>query len=118
MSYYFSKYSSAQNFFKSGSGLKIVRVVLIFSLLTSLLAHALVFVLYIDFIHMFSKAPLYGDISVFPKIGAEIGFESFEVFSVGTVSLYFTLDAFGLILLTLAYAVGFISILALDTRLY
>jgi len=32
--------------------------------------------------------------------------------------MYLTLDFFGLILLTLAYIVGFISILALDTRLY
>lgn len=34
------------------------------------------------------------------------------------LKLYLTLDFFGLILLTLAYVVGFISILALDTRLY
>jgi hypothetical protein len=34
------------------------------------------------------------------------------------IKFYLSMDFFGVILLTLAYIVGFISILALDTRLY
>jgi formate hydrogenlyase subunit 3/multisubunit Na+/H+ antiporter MnhD subunit len=43
---------------------------------------------------------------------------SINLLGYNSLKLYLTLDFFGLILLTLAYVVGFISILALDTRLY
>jgi len=41
-----------------------------------------------------------------------------NIFNVENLNLYLSLDFFGLILLTLAYTVGFLSLLALDTRLY
>jgi formate hydrogenlyase subunit 3/multisubunit Na+/H+ antiporter MnhD subunit len=47
-----------------------------------------------------------------------INFSVLNFLGLEGIKIYLTLDFFGLILLTLAYIVGFISILALDTRLY
>jgi hypothetical protein len=78
-----------------------------------------IFWLYISYIHIYLKYPIVDSFTVLPKYQTNLlTLNALSLFGLEGVKIYFTLDLFGLVLLTLAYAVGFISILALDTRLY
>lgn len=117
--YYFSKVNNSQYFFKFSTSLKIIRILLILSLLISFLIHIFIFWLYVSYIHIYLKLPLMDNLIVLPKYQTSaLTISSINLLGYNSLKLYLTLDFFGLILLTLAYVVGFISILALDTRLY
>ena len=116
--YYISKIFNFQKFFKHSSSLKLIRVLLILSLLISFFIHMFVFWLYVDHIYVFLNLPVSNNLAIFPKFINNINFNGVGILNFSILNLYLTLDFFGLILLTLAYIVGFISILALDTRLY
>lgn len=66
--YYLSKIFNFQKFFRNNSSLKIVRVILILSLLTSFFIHLFIFTLYVDHIYTFIKLPLNNNLVVFPKL--------------------------------------------------
>jgi len=117
--YYFSKVQTTQVFFKFSTSLKFIRVLLILSLLVSFFLHIFIFCLYIAYVSIYLKLPLIGGFAILPKYQvATLTVNLLNCLGVSGVSIYLTLDFFGLILLTLAYIVGFISILALDTRLH
>lgn len=116
--YYITKIFNFQNFFKHKTSLKIIRVLLILSLLISFFIHIFIFWLYVEQAYVFLNLSLNSELVVFPKFINTITFNSINIFNCKVLNLYLTLDFFGLILLTLSYIVGFISILALDTRLY
>lgn len=117
--YYFSKINNTQLFFKFSSSLKIIRLLLILSLLISFFIHIFIFWLYISYIHIYLKLPLIESMVILPKYQTSVlTLTSTTLFGLEGLKIYLTLDLFGLVLLTLAYIVGFISILALDTRLY
>ena len=116
--YYITKIFNFQKFFKHSSSLKIIRVILILSLLISFFVHIFIFWLYVDQVYTFLNLPINNNLVIFPKFTNTVTFGLVTIFNFKVLNLYLTLDFFGLILLTLAYIVGFISILALDTRLY
>jgi hypothetical protein len=55
---------------------------------------------------------------IIPNLNYFYKLSFFNFLSNNIFNLYFSIDFFGFILLFLAYIVGIISILALDTRLY
>ena len=114
---YFSKILSSQYFFKNLSSFSYLKGILIFSLLISFFIHVCISYLYIIFSNSFFKIIVSSDYLLLPNLEEFIKNNSSN-FYLFNINLYLTLDFFGLILLTLAYLVGFISILALDTRLY
>ena len=116
--YYITKIFNFQNFFRYITSLKIIRVFLILSLLISFFVHIYIFWLYVEQAYLFLNLSLNTELAVFPKFVNTITFNSINIFNFKILNLYLTLDFFGLILLTLSYIVGFISILTLDTRLY
>ena len=117
--FYFSKIFNNQVFFKFSTSLKIIRIILILSLLISFFIHIFIFWLYISYIHIYLKLPIIDNFVILPKYQTNLlSLTTLSFFGLNNIKIYLTLDFFGLILLTLAYIVGFISILALDTRLY
>lgn len=117
--YYFSKIFNTQLFFRFSTSLKIIRILLILSLLISFFVHIFIFWIYVTYIHIYLKLPISSNMLVLPKyqVGS-FNISQIDFLGFNNLKLYLTLDFFGLILLTLSYVVGFISIMALDTRLY
>ena len=116
--YYFSKIFNTQLFFRFSTSLKIIRVLLILSLLISFFVHIFIFWIYVTYIHIYLKLPISSNMLILPKyqVGS-FNISQIDFLGFNNLKLYLTLDFFGLILLTLSYVVGFISIIALDTRL-
>ena len=116
--YYLSKIYSFQSFFRNSSSLRILRLTLVLGLLISFFLHILTFWLYVNLIYNFLSYSVVTSYLLIPNLNYFLVVKIFNIFSFNLFNIYFSIDFFGLILLTLAYVVGFISILALDTRLY
>lgn len=115
--FYFSKIMSSQKL-NENSVFNFLKILNVFSILISFFIHIIGFWFYCLHsynysLSLFSEINLYNSYSI--ELSSNIKINEF-------IPNYFksniTIDFFGLILLTLAYIVGFISILALDTRLY
>lgn len=116
--FYGSKIFNIQNFYKSFSALALIKFTLLASLLISFFIHLIVIYFYCSFYYSYTNLVLYDDNIIVPSLTEFNNFSLFTLFESFNLNLYLTIDFFGLILLLLAYIVGFISILALDTRLY
>lgn len=116
--FYCSKYFNLQYFFKNSSSLNFLKLVLIGGLIISFLIHCITFWLYVSTIYYFMGFSISNNYFVIPNLNCFCKFSIFNSISLDVFSIYFTMDFFGFILLFLAYIVGIVSILALDTRLY
>ena len=113
--FFFSKISNLQSFFKNIFIFSYVRLYLKLSLIISFFIHFIIFLLYINISNYYTNLLYFNDYLLLPN---QIILTNLFDINLFNLNLYFSLDLFGLILLTLAYLVGFIAILALDTRLY
>ena len=116
--FYTSKYFNIQFFFKNSSSLNFLRIFLILSLIISFIIHCITFWFYINLIYYFMNFNISNNLFIIPNLNYFIKLNLFNIFSFNIFNIYFSMDFFGFILLFLAYIVGIISILALDTRLY
>lgn len=112
--FYFSKHSSVQQYFKNLSSLLLIRKLLTISMLFSFFLHLMTIISYITFVNYHYNFCLINNEFFLPEINLNINIIIFSY----PVTIFFSIDMFGLILLFLAYVVGFFSLLALDTRLY
>lgn len=110
-----SKTNNFQSFFKNYFIFSYVKFYLKISLVVSFFLHFIIFLLYINITNYYTNYILFNDYILLPN---QLILNNLFNISLYNVNLYFTLDIFGLVLLTLAYLVGFIALLALDTRLY
>jgi len=113
--FFFSKISNLQSFFKNIFIFSYIKFYLKISLLISFFIHFIIFLLYINIANYYTNLLYFNDYLLLPNQIILTNLFDIKLFN---LNLYFTLDLFGLILLTLAYLVGFIAILSLDTRLY
>lgn len=97
---------------KSQSFFFYLRLILLLFLLISFFLHVITIWAYFDYSLKFYNLVLLGDINILPNYN----FFFNKIFFNFNFSL--NVDFFGLILLSLAYLVGFFSLLALDNRLY
>lgn len=116
--YYLSKYFNLQFFFRNSSSLNFLRFFLIISLIVSFLIHCITFWLYSNLIYYFMSYNISGNYLIIPNLNYFYKLSFLNFFNYDIFYVYFSMDFFGFILLFLAYIVGIISILALDTRLY
>ena len=116
--FYVNKYTKFFSFFREYSYIYFVRFFLIFSLLVSFSFVLFSFFFYIFFIYNYSNQLLGSNYFLCPQLSSFVSISVFNIFSFSWIKLSFSIDFFGLVLLLLAYIVGFISILALDNRLY
>lgn len=112
--FYFNKSSNVQQYFKSNSSLLIIRKLLIVSMLLSFFLHLMTIIFYLIFINSQYNYCLVNSELFLPEINYNLNLILFNL----PITMFFSIDLFGLILLFLAYIVGFFSLLALDTRLY
>lgn len=115
---YFSNFKSYSNFFKSEILFKFLKYWIIFSLLISFFLFLLSFFFYLNFIYNNSLTNIVSSFFYLPNLNFFSNFYIFSFFSFSWIKINLTLDFFGFILLFLAYSVGFLSLLALDTRIY
>lgn len=113
----FSKFLSLQLLTKTNSFFFIIKYFLIVSLSTSFFLHILNLWLYIVYISNINKGVLFNDLIMSPKISL-FYFLDLNIPSFFFTKLSFSTDLFGIILLSLAYIVGFFSLLALDNRIF
>ena len=116
--YLLFKYFDIQFFFKNMSSFNFFKVFLILSLIISFLIHCLSFIFYINLIYFFNSLNITNSFLIIPSLNYFLKFNFFNIFKYTILYVYFSMDFFGFILLFLAYIVGIIAILALDTRLY
>lgn len=115
---YFINYTSYNFFFKNNIFLKIVKFWTLFSLLISFFLYLISFFFYINFIYYNSNNNLVSSLNYLPNLLFFDNFFLFNFISFNWMKLNLSIDFFGFILLFLAYSVGFLSLLALDTRVY
>lgn len=116
--YYGSKIFNMQNFFRNFSSMALIKYFLLASLLVSFFIHMLVIYFYCSFYYNYLNLVFYDDNLIVPTLTEFNNFSFIKFIQTLNINLYLSIDLFGLILLLLAYIVGFISILTLDTRLY
>lgn len=116
--FYLSKYFNLQFFFKNSSSLKFLKFFLITGLVVSFLIHCISFWLYSNLIYYFVSFNISSNYLIIPNLGYFYKLPLFSLVSYSIFNIYFSVDFFGFILIFLAYIIGIISILALDTRLY
>ena len=116
--FYLSKYFNIQFFFRNSSSLNFLKLFLILSLVISFIIHCITFWMYINLIYYFLSFNLSNNYFIIPNLNYFLNISIFNYFNFEIFNVYFSMDFFGFILLFLAYIVGIISILALDTRLY
>lgn len=116
--FYLSKYFNLQYFYRNSSSLNFLRLFLIGGLIVSFLIHCVTFWLYSNMIYYFISFNISDNYFVIPNLNYFYKLNFLNLFDFSVFNLYFSMDFFGFILLFLAYIVGIISILALDTRLY
>lgn len=111
--YYTTVLFNFQNLLKNFSIIYLVRFILVSSLLVSFFIHCYVFWLYLNFLTDKINTGVYlqSGTRVYWGGDKEISFVINKFYS-------FSLELFGLVFILLAYLVGVISLLALDTRLY
>lgn len=111
--YYFSKIVNFQILIKNFSSIYLIRIILIVSLLISFFINCFVFWIFIkcyysSIIFFLNSSSILNNLDLFFY---RIPLSSF-------FGLKFSIEFFGFIFILLAYLVGFISFLALDTRLF
>ena len=111
--YYFSKLINFEILIKNFSSIYIIRLILIISLLISFFINCFVFWIFIkcyysSIIFFLNSTSYLNNLDLFFY---RIPLSSF-------FGLKFSIEFFGFIFILLAYLVGFISFLALDTRLF
>lgn len=116
---YFSNNKNYSNFFKNSFNLKIFKIFLLISYLISFLLFLFTFFYYSIYIYKFYSTSVLNYKSFYlPNLFffENIHFLSFLNFN--WLRVDFSIDFFGMILLFLAYSVGFLSVLALDNKIY
>ena len=111
MLYYFSKWFNFQVIIKNYSSSNLIRLILISSLLISFIMHCLSFWIFIKCYYS----------SILNIVFSKTIFLDLFFFKISLNSLWnfkLSLEFFGFIFILLAYIVGLISFLALDSRLY
>lgn len=117
--YYLSKIGNFQVFFRSNSVFKFLKLFLFYGFVLAFFFHIIFFFFYYQFIYKFYSFSIMSMYMFIPTYEIFFNYDFFYFLPVlKCVKFYLSIDFFGIILLTLAYVVGFISILALDTRLY
>ena len=116
--FYLSKIFNVHNLYKNSTSLKILRLILVLGLLLSFFFHCFVMWLYVNLVYNFVSYSVIDTFLLIPNINYFMSIKLFNIFNFEIFNIYMSMDFFGLILLMLAYVVGFISILALDTRLF
>lgn len=111
--YYFFKIFNFQIVYKNYSSVHVVRFTLLMSILVSFFVNVLVFWLFIKSYYSSTISFLYSDVVL---NNLDIFFYRMPLTSL--FSLKFSIEFFGFIFIILAYIVGFISFLVLDTRLF
>ncbi len=114
--YYLSKFISYHSI-NQNSIFSFLKIINLFGILISFLLHIIGFWFYCLYSYKFSLN-LFSELSLYNinTLNTANIFDTENAYSLFKYSV--TFDFFGLIILTLAYIVGFISLLALDTRLY
>jgi len=111
--YYLSKIINFQVLMKNFSSIFIIRFILILSLLVSFFINCLVFWIFIkcyysSIIFFLNSSQIYNSLDLF----------FYKIPLSSKFGLKFSIEFFGFVFILLAYIVGFISFLALDTRLF
>ena len=116
--FYFINYKNYFNFLKNEVFLKVLKYWSIYSLLISFFLFLFSFYFYLNYIYLNYFLFLNANFFYLPNLilFSNIFFYNFLCFN--WIKINLTLDFFGFIILFLAYIVGFLSLLALDTRLY
>lgn len=114
---YFTNYSSYANFFKNNIVLKLLKIWTLFSLLISFFIFIVSFFFYLNFIYINNNNILLS-YNYLPNLTIFDNFYFFNFFFLSWTKINLSTDFFGFVLLFLAYSVGFLSLLALDTRIY
>ena len=111
--YYFSKIFNFQYIYKNYSSVFVIRLVLLLSLLISFFVNVFVFWIFIK---------CYYSSTIFfinnNSVSNSLDLFSYKIPLSSLFSLKLSIEFFGFIFILLAYIVGFISFLALDTRLF
>ncbi len=111
--YYGSKFFNFSNFFKNFSSVYLIRFILIGSLLVSFILICFIFWIFIKCYFSLLYFFLYDN---FNFNLSDLFFLKLPLTQIWTIK--FSIEFFGFIFIILAYIVGLISFLALDTRLY
>nr|QBI37911.1 NADH dehydrogenase subunit 4 [Tetrahymena rostrata]QGS65290.1 NADH dehydrogenase subunit 4 [Tetrahymena rostrata] len=112
-----SKINSIKKINNANSVFTAIKLITIIGLLISFFMHILCFLAYCLHSYHYSLE-IFSRTSLINSYSIEITNVKWDKYLPRYFKTNITIDFFGLILLTLAYIVGFISILALDTRLY
>ena len=115
---YYSNYKSYINLFKNEIFLKLVKYWTVYSLLISFFIFILSLFFYLNYIYLNYIILLNKSFFYLPNLYLFSDIYIFNLLTFNWIKINLTLDFFGFILLFLAYTVGFLSLLALDTRLY
>lgn len=111
--YYFSKIVNFQVLIKNYSSVFVIRFILILSLLVSFFVNCLTFWI---FIKSYYSSSIFFLNSAYVLNHLDLFFYKIPLAS--KFGIKFSIEFFGFIFIILAYLVGFISFLALDTRLF
>ena len=113
----FSKLFSIQLIAKTNSVFFYTRYLLIISLVVSFLIHILTLWFYIFYTREVYNQAFFNDLMLSPTMSLFYNY-NLNLLNFFPIKIYFSMDLFGFILLSLAYIVGFFSLLALDNRLF
>ena len=113
----FSKLFSIQLISKTNSVFFYTRYLLIVSLIVSFLIHILTLWFYIFYTREVYNQAFFNDLMLSPTMSLFYNY-NLNLLNFFPIKIYFSMDLFGFILLSLAYIVGFFSLLALDNRLF
>lgn len=111
--YYFSKFTNFIKILKNFDSIFLIKTILLFSILISFF---LVFCTFWLFVKFYQWNNFYSLFSNFLDKGLELMTFKLPLFNI--VFVKFSIEFFGFIFIILAYIVGFISFLALDSRFY
>lgn len=110
--YYFHKYYNKELLNSNKSSSSYIKFLLVFFLLFSFFFHLIFVWFYTRLIYSYFNSV--NNLHNYLSFSLFLDYNFFNKY----LSFYFSIDFFGVILLTLAYLVGFISLMVLDTRLY
>lgn len=111
--YYSSKFFNFEIFFKNLSSSNFVKLLLIILILVSFFINCFIFWLFIKSFYSNVNFFLYSNL-----FNYNLNIFTFKIPLSSLWSIKFSVEFFGFIFILLAYIVGFISFMALDTRLY
>ena len=112
---YAVKFNPFVSFFKSSSSLIFLRNIITGTMIISF------FIFLLNVFHFYNYIISYSNLNLLSNVSYSLNIVSssfIENSIFNTIYLNFSIDLFGFVLLFLSYIVGFISLLALDSRLY